>query len=47
MALAIGLWFMKDIPLPKSNYERWIEQASMKSRTTNVVSNHPLKMYRR
>jgi hypothetical protein len=47
MALAIGLWFMKDIPLPKNNYEKWIEQATMKNRTRPVMSSHPLKMHRR
>jgi len=49
IALAIGHWFMKDIALPKSQYEKWIEQNNSRSNTRKVLTSHPLKMvnYRR
>ena len=45
MALAIGIYHLKDIPVPKSKFDRWIAK-SKKSQGRSLQSRHPLKSTR-
>lgn len=48
IALAIGLWYLKDIALPKAHYDKWIER-TVANNSKVITTTHPLRnmKYRR